>query len=74
MKSAYEGLTFSLRDGTPYVPDVVGRTIQWHLDAEVGVRIIDAGGRAVTESIEIGITEYIFIQDLNDYTLKLEGN
>ena len=56
------------------MPDVGGRTIQWHLDAEVGVRIIDAGGRAVTESIELGITEYIFIQDLNDYTLKLEGN
>lgn len=74
MKSAYEGLTFSLRDGTPYVPDVVGRTIQCHLDADVGVRIIDAGGRVVTESIEIGISEYIFIQDLNDYTLKLEGN
>jgi len=32
-----------------------------------------ASGKAVTETLEIGISEYIFIQDLDEYSSKLKG-
>ena len=35
--------------------------------------IIKAGGKAVSETLEIGMAEYIFLQDLNDYKTKIEG-
>lgn len=74
LKSAYDGLTFRLRDGTPFVPEIQNHFIHWQLDANVGITVIRAGGKAVTETIEIGISEYIFIEDLDDFSSKLNGD
>lgn len=35
--------------------------------------IIKAGGKAISETLEIGMAEYIFLQDLDDYKTKIEG-
>ena len=74
LKSAYDGLTFRLRDGTPFVPEIQNHVIYWQLDANVGITVIKAGGKAVTETIEIGISEYIFVEDLDDFSSKLNGD
>ena len=73
LKTAYDGLTFRLGDGTPFVPVIKNHTIYWQLDAEVEMTIIKSGGKAVSETLEIGMSEYIFLQDLNDYATKLGG-
>ena len=73
LMSSYDGLLFHLKDGTPFVPVLQNQVINWQLEGNVSITIMKASGKAVTETLEIGISEYIFIQDLDEYSSKLKG-
>ena len=73
LMSSYDGLLFHLKDGTPFVPVLQNQVINWQLEGNVSITIMKASGKAVTETLEIGISEYIFIQDPGEYSSKLKG-